>query len=119
MRTGLVDEIWISTGHEMTRVMFLVAGTVVEIWHEFITMPNRIGEVHVLKVDQVFVGQNRAKARLADGTPISLRITSRDKVQAGNLDKSSVRQRLGCPECRRGQAKTFCVKCGRGTCDRC
>ena len=84
MRTGLVDEIWIATGHEMTRAMFLAAGTVVEIWHEFISMPNRIGEVHLLKIDQVFGGQNRASARLADGTPISLRIAPRDKVQAGN-----------------------------------
>ncbi len=85
-----MDEVWIVTGHEMTRVMFLVAGTVVEIWHEFIAMPNRIGEVHLLKLDQIFGGQNRATARLADGTPISLRITPRDKLQAGNLTIATI-----------------------------
>ena len=83
MITGRVDEIWIAVEPEMSRVMFLTAGTVVEIWHEFAAAPKCIGEVHQLKIDQVFGGQNRATARLDDGTPVSLRVTSRDKVQAG------------------------------------
>ena len=83
MITGFVDEVWIAAGPEMSRVMFLAAGTVVEIWHEFTAVPNHIGEVHQLKIDRVFAGQNRASARLEDSTPVSLRVTSRDKVQAG------------------------------------
>ena len=83
MITGRVDEIWIAVGPEMSRVMFLTAGTVVEIWHEFTAVPHCIGEVHQLKIDQVFGGQNRATARLEDGTPVSLRVTPRDKLQAG------------------------------------
>ena len=81
MITGFVDEIWIAAGPEMSRVMFLAAGTVVEIWHEFTAVPNRIGEVHQLNIDRVFAGQNRATARLEDSTPVSLRVTSRDKCR--------------------------------------
>ncbi len=83
MSTGHVDEIWIASEPRMTRVQFLKAGTVVEIWHEFNAAPDRIGEVHQLKIDQIFGGQNRATARLDDGTPVSLRLKQRDRVQSG------------------------------------
>ncbi len=83
MTTGRVDEIWIETEPEKTRVMFLADKIAVEIWHEFTATPSRIGEVHKLKIDQVFCGQNRATARLEDGTPVSLRVMPRDKLQAG------------------------------------
>ena len=90
MITGRVDEIWIAAGPEKSRVMFLTAGTVVEIWHEFTVAPNCIGEVHQLKIDQVFAGQNRATARLEDGTPVSLRTKPRDKVQAGQRRTATI-----------------------------
>lgn len=83
MTTGCVDEIWIETKPEKTSVMFLAAERVVEVWHEFTAAPSRIGEVHKLKIDQVFRSQNRATARLEDGTPVSLRVMPRDKSQAG------------------------------------
>lgn len=94
MSAGSVDEIWIATGPEITRVMFLAGDVVVEIWHDFAAAPSRIAEVHQLKIDQVFAGQNRATARLEDGTPVSLRLTPRDRPQAGQSITATI---IGAP----------------------
>ena len=94
MSAGSVDEIWIATGPEITRVMFLAGDVVVEIWHDFAAAPSRIAEVHRLKIDQVFAGQNRATARLEDGTPVSLRLTPRDRPQPGQRITATI---IGAP----------------------
>jgi hypothetical protein len=94
MTADSVDEIWIATGPEMTRVMFLAGDVVVEIWHDFAAAPSRIGEVHQLKIDQAFAGQNRATARLEDGTPVSLRLTPRDRPQPGQRITATI---IGAP----------------------
>lgn len=94
MSAGSVDEIWIATGPEITRVMFLSGDVVVEIWHDFAAAPSRIAEVHQLKIDQVFAGQNRATARLEDGTPVSLRLTPRDRPQPGQRITATI---IGAP----------------------
>jgi len=86
----VVDEIWIDSSPGMDRVLFLAAGRAVEIWHEFAHAPTRVGEVHRLRIDQIFAEQNRATARLEDGTLVSLRLTQRDKAAAGQLVDATI-----------------------------
>ena len=80
-----VDEIWVDKGPGLDRLMFMAGGKVVEIWHEFAHAPDRIGEVHRLRIDQIFTSQNRASARLDDGTPVSVRLNRRDRVATGQI----------------------------------
>jgi Ribonuclease G/E len=80
-----VDEVWVDTGPGLDRVLFITAGEVVEIWHEFAHAPTRIGEVHRLRIDHLFAAQGRAMARLVDGAHVSVRLSPRDKVAVGQM----------------------------------
>ena len=57
------------------RGLLYEAGQVVEAWHDFAHDPDLTGSVHRVRIDRVFDGQNRATARLADGTAISIRLS--------------------------------------------
>jgi len=80
-----VDEIWVDKGPGLNRLMFMAAGKAVEIWHQFAHAPDRVGEVHRLRIDQIFTSQNRASGRLDDGTPVSVRLNRRDRLATGQI----------------------------------
>ena len=65
------------------RALLYEAGQVVEAWHDFAHDPDLTGSVHRVRIDRVFEGQNRATARLADGTAISIRLSRHDKLASG------------------------------------
>ena len=56
-----------------------------EAWHHFDHAPDLTGSVHKLHIDRVFAKLGRATARLDDGTAVSIRVTARDEVRAGDL----------------------------------
>ena len=87
---GRIDEILIDQGAGLRRVLFMANGRVAEIWHDFDDAPNLMGTVHRLRIDQVFAGQNRASARLDDQTPVSVRLTTRDKLTAGQIVAATI-----------------------------
>ena len=69
-----------------TRIGFFDAAEVIQdVWLCRDDQPDLTGSVHQARVEQVFAGQNRARARLADGTPISIKLpkTGRAAVSAG------------------------------------
>ncbi|NCF49410.1 MAG: hypothetical protein GWP36_07875 [Bacteroidetes bacterium] len=78
-------KIWIDAAPGLTRALFCRGDDLVEIWHDALHAPNRIGQVHRVRITQFFPQQNRATARLADGTPISIRIGKQNKVSTGKL----------------------------------
>lgn len=82
---GSIHEILIDQGAGLRRVLFMAGGRVAEIWHDFDDAPTLIGAVYRLRIDQVFAGQNRASARLDDQTPVSIRLSGRDRVTAGQI----------------------------------
>ena len=69
-----------------TRIGFFdVAGIIQDVWLCRDDQPDLTGSVHQARVEQVFTGQNRARGRLADGTPISIKLskTGRAAISAG------------------------------------
>lgn len=71
-----------------TRVGFFDStGIIQEVWLCRDDQPDLTGSVHQARIEQVFAGQNRARARLADGTLISIKLpkVGRDAIVAGAL----------------------------------
>ena len=75
----------IETAPGQTRALLYDAGHVVEAWHDFLHDPDLPGSVHKVRIDRVFAAQNRATARLADGTAMSIRTSRHDRLVAGDL----------------------------------
>ncbi|MEX0503887.1 ribonuclease E/G [Alphaproteobacteria bacterium LSUCC0719] len=75
----------IDTGPGLTRALLFHGSTVIEAWQDQAHAPDLVGSIHKVRVDRVFADQGRALARLADGTPVSLRIGRHDSVVAGHL----------------------------------
>jgi len=68
-----------------TRAMLMEGDAVIEAWQDQAHAPDLTGSVHKVQIDRVFPAQGRAMARLADGTPVSVRTARRDALQAGGL----------------------------------
>jgi len=65
------------------RALLYGGGRICEAWHHFDHAPDLTGSVHRARIDRVFADLGRATARLDDGTTVSIRTTSRDRVEAG------------------------------------
>ena len=78
-------QVLIDRGPGQTRALLFHGSAVVEAWQDQAHAPDLVGSVHRVRVDRVFAAQGRALARLADGTPVSLRVGRRDSVVAGQL----------------------------------
>ncbi len=74
----------IETAPGQTRAMLYETGRVTEAWHEFDHDPDLTGSVHRVRIDRVFAAQNRATARLADGSAISIRTSRHDRLATGD-----------------------------------
>ena len=85
MTNGGDARLLIETAPGQTRALLYKAGRVVEAWHDFDHDPDLTGSVHRVRIDRVFGTQNRATARLADGTAMSVRISRHDRIAAGDL----------------------------------
>jgi len=81
--TGGGDGLLIESAPGQMRGLLYEAGRVVEAWHDFAHDPDLTGSVHRVRIDRVFEGQNRATARLADGTAISIRLSRHDRLASG------------------------------------
>jgi len=79
------ERVLIEQAPGQTRALHLAGQRVVEAWHDFAHDPDRMASVHVVRIDRVFTGQNRATATLADGTPISVRTTRHDSLSPGAI----------------------------------
>ena len=67
------------------RALLYQGERICEAWHDFAHAPDLTATVHRVRVDRVFSDLGRATARLVDGTPISIRITPRDRVVPGDI----------------------------------
>ena len=67
------------------RALLYQGDQICEAWHDFAHAPDLTGSVHRVRVDRVFPDVGRATARLADDTPISIRVSLRDRVVPGNI----------------------------------
>ena len=83
--TGDGTRLLIEASPGQRRAMLYEAGRVTEAWHDFDHDPDLTGSVHRVRVDRVFPAQNRATARLADGSAISIRTSRHDRLAAGGL----------------------------------
>lgn len=83
--TGDGTRLLIEASPGQRRAMLYEAGHVTEAWHDFDHDPDLTGSVHRVRVDRVFPAQNRATARLADGSAISIRTSRHDRLAAGGL----------------------------------
>ncbi len=68
-------KIFFETSPGQTRVGFFDGkGVIQDVWLCRDDQPDLIGSVHQARIEKVFVNQNRAQGRLADGTVISIRL---------------------------------------------
>lgn len=67
------------------RALLMAGETVIEAWQDQAHAVDLTGSVHLVRVDRVFPALGRATARLADGTPVSIRVGRQGAVQAGHL----------------------------------
>jgi len=76
-------KILVETAPGQTRLAFCdAAGDIQDLWHYRHDQPDLIGSVHLARIEQVFAAQNRARARLADDTLVSLRLRKNDDIAA-------------------------------------
>lgn len=83
--TGGGARLLTETAPGQMRALLYDDGRVVEAWHDFAHDPDLTSSVHRVRIDRVFATQNRATARLADGTAISIRTSRRDSFDPGDL----------------------------------
>ncbi|MGB1357288.1 MAG: hypothetical protein ACPG7P_08390, partial [Candidatus Puniceispirillaceae bacterium] len=67
------------------RALLMAGETVIEAWQDQAHAVDLTGSVHLVRVDRVFPALGRATARLADGTPVSIRVGRQGAVQVGHL----------------------------------
>lgn len=65
------------------RALMMQGDSVIEAWQCQAHAPDLVGSVHRVRIDRLFPAQGRATARLADGTPVSVRVGRRDAMVAG------------------------------------
>ena len=73
-----------------TRALLLDGTTVIEAWQDRAHDPDLTDSVHRVRIERMFPAQGRATARLADGTPVSVRVGRRDEVAAGQLETITI-----------------------------
>ena len=96
--TDPVTHIYLDEAPGQTRVAFICGNgngvldardvtpdSIVEIWHRRWDAPTLIGTVHFARIEQLFTTQNRATARLHDGTAISLRLRAKERPVPGDV----------------------------------
>ncbi len=76
----LANSILVEVAPGQTRLAFCDdAGKIQEIWHCRDDQLDLFGSVHIARIEQLFLSQNRAQARLADKTVINLRVRKIDR----------------------------------------
>ena len=84
--TGIAEtRVLIDSAPGQQRALLYQGEQICEAWHDFAHAPDLTATVHRVRADRVFPDLGRATARLADDTPISIRIAPRDRVAPGDI----------------------------------
>jgi len=83
--TGGAARLLLETAPGQVRALLYEQGRAAEAWHDFAHDPELTGRVYRVRIDRIFKAQNRATARLADGTPLSVRTTRHHRLAVGDL----------------------------------
>ena len=100
---GLYSHVYLEEAPGQTRVAFISSKTngllnaddispdsICEIWHRRWDAPSLINTVHFARIEQLFAAQNRASARLHDGTAISLRLRAKEQPKPGAISAVTI-----------------------------
>ena len=79
------DHVLIDRAPGQDRALLMQGNLVVEVLADYHHARNLTGSIHRVKINRVIAGQNRAFARLADGTQVSVRLAKSDRVVAGAM----------------------------------
>lgn len=79
------DHVLIDRAPGQDRALLMQGDRVVEVLADYHHARNLTGSIHRVKINRVIAGQNRAFARLADGTQVSVRLAKSDRVVAGAM----------------------------------
>ena len=79
------DHVLIDRAPGQDRALLMQGDRVVEVLADYHHARNLTGSIHRVKINRVIAGQNRAFARLADGTQVSVRLAKLDRVVAGAM----------------------------------
>ena len=79
----MVDHVLIDRAPGQDRALLMQGDRVVEVLADYQHARNLTGSIHRVKIERVIAGQNRAFARLADGTPVSIRLATSDRAAPG------------------------------------
>ena len=81
----MADHVLIDRAPGQDRALLMQGDRVVEVLADYHHARNLTGSIHRVKINRVIAGQNRAFARLADGTQVSVRLAKSDRVVAGAM----------------------------------
>lgn len=79
-----------ANGNQILGVHDVTPNSIVEIWHRRWDAPSLVGTVHLARIEQLFIAQNRATARLHDDTTISLRLRAKDRPVPGDIQAVTI-----------------------------
>ncbi len=79
------DHVLIDRAPGQDRALLMQGDRVVEVLADYHHARNLMGSIHRVKINRVIAGQNRAFARFADGTQVSIRLARSDRVVAGAM----------------------------------
>ena len=79
------DYVLIDRAPGQDRALLMQGDRVVEVLADYHHARNLTGSIHRVKINRVIAGQNRAFARLADGTQVSVHLAKSDRVVAGAM----------------------------------